>query len=282
MNFKKYLLNEDRMTHKHNAVQYKDVFKNLKEDAIFTIKKHCSEILQVYKNSKARIYRGMPLYKSRYIGADSSEIIRKSANTSNYYTTIFSEHPSWSDFPKRSKSYICTNEYVTSHYYGLVYLAFPINGTKIGICPENDMWYSFEKIVGKKLHILDLPSFFDNLNYIKKYFLNQKKSINDSSLIKMKEEINQLGIDIKNNEFSEEKNQNCRNSIRQLIISYKKSSDSLFDYIIKSLDPYKNGFEVVTTSNYPFRKNSSEVWFSGKCIFIRDENPKTDPILNKF
>lgn len=69
---------------------------------------------------------------------------RTSANTDNYYTWwIDGISKKWNEYPKRSKSFICTNNLDTAADYGAPYLMIPQIKTTIGICPKYDFWDSF-------------------------------------------------------------------------------------------------------------------------------------------
>ena len=72
---------------------------------------------------------------------------RKSANTSNYYTVLFSDIlPSWKKFPRRDESWICTTSFNEAVGYGKVYGVFPLGDPLLGICPKQDMWIKHTRI----------------------------------------------------------------------------------------------------------------------------------------
>ena len=89
-----------------------DQFDNLLE-------KNCSDIIKIYKQTGEYIYRGLSGGRSPYIHIDPTKSIRKSRNTSNFYTIMFDEIlPSWKQYPLRSKSIICATSIKVAMSYG--------------------------------------------------------------------------------------------------------------------------------------------------------------------
>lgn len=122
----------------HEIKQYKT---DLDAEAAWKlIEKHCKDAL---KDLDTPIVRGMKAFPSGCGKIDGSAGERKSANTTNYYTTIL-DHVLGPDFPRRSKSIICANweNRRTAEGYGDVHAIFPYDGVKIGVCPEDDMWHT--------------------------------------------------------------------------------------------------------------------------------------------
>ena len=65
--------------------------------------------------------------------------------TENYITLLIDYIlPSWKNYPKRSKSLVCSSSKSISWGYGnKAYVVFPYNNAKIGVCSEVDLWESF-------------------------------------------------------------------------------------------------------------------------------------------
>ena len=118
---------------------------------------------------------------------DSSKVTRKSANTRNWYTLLF-DHvlPAWQNYPKRSKSFICTTNMSTAQNYAALggndgFQVHPVGNPIIGVCPRGDIWRSFDGVnlskvqtIFKKLAVLcDLPTTdsLENLNNIISFLL---------------------------------------------------------------------------------------------------------------
>ena len=167
------------------------------QDAIEWVKPNSvnfyNELIDSYekkRQNKLLIYKGMTSC-GPYILSDPSKIQRESANTYNYYTVLFDNLPSWSEYPKRSKSLICTSElniafgYSDTKENGALYIVIPKDNTKIGICPTYDIWDAFDGkldliALNNKLHQGGVPvdydsiiSYLQNSAQFKKYDINK-------------------------------------------------------------------------------------------------------------
>jgi hypothetical protein len=214
--------------------------------------KNASDALSALKAGKNCIYKGFspssePLGK--VLLTDPTKLIRKSRNTSNYYTILFSNLPSWHSFPKRNNCLVATTSYTTAFNYGDVYLVLPFNGAKIGVCPSEDIWFSFRDKINirslfnfnnalKNAGVSDnsyqelLTSFYENKS-------NVSKALNREYIIKPPVWINQI------------------NKIKTI---------SGVEYALNKLfDPYTNGFTLQSIYNLP---NDSEVWTDSKAYLI--------------
>jgi hypothetical protein len=225
-----------------------------------------SEAYNAYKN-KSIIYRGI---KPDIIMPDISIQTpgdRISENTINLYTRLFSDIlPSWKDYPKRSQSFICTTSLKDAEAYGAAYITLPINGTKIGVCQESDIWYSFSNVS---------EDFYSNLNtYISKIYglMNKIANIKKDDLINMNnnELINVFNIVtevIKNPKYAYT---GSNEIIRTMINEIKNTGISMLDYLNTQLSPYENYFQLVDINNYNITTKDTvrEVWFSAPAIFV--------------
>lgn len=111
-----------------------------KDEFYKLLKEKCKNNLKDVLNSKSiHIYRGIKI-DDRFLKFTGNKI-RKSANTSNYYTILFSDIlESWKNIPKRNKSLICTTDYIKASEYGQAYLVIPYDNTKIAYCDADDFW----------------------------------------------------------------------------------------------------------------------------------------------
>jgi hypothetical protein len=75
---------------------------------------------------------------------------RKSRYTTNHYTKLMDTLPSWKSYPKRSQSIICTTSPRRAKEFGPSFYILPLNGAKIGVCPEYDLWESFKNALGEQ------------------------------------------------------------------------------------------------------------------------------------
>lgn len=207
------------------------------------------------------IYRGNSNLKTDYyLASSNNHDERLAANTSNYMNLITGNLPSWSAFPKRSKSFICsTNSFYAKGYgggmlFGTAYRVYPKNGTKIGVCSARDFWDSF-----KVLKVFD----FDNVSSFN-YFI----SLMDASQWKyedMKRSINAFGSKIKNDLVGLSTRDQNRTK------GFMEYQGTLFDFFAEMLDPIKNDFELKTPDTFTNMPNDVEVWTEGPILLIREK-----------
>jgi hypothetical protein len=113
-----------------------------KEDFLELKMTYCKD----WNKDDTKIFKGIDTILSEYNYINPTIIERKSANTSNISTLLFDNSPYNINYPKRSKSLICTSNYNRATLYGDVYRVIPFDGAKIAVCPDYDFWYSFRKI----------------------------------------------------------------------------------------------------------------------------------------
>lgn len=144
-------------------------------DEIMTqfFRKDYSEAWKAYQQGH-KIYRGDRRLEGNFI-IGVTPGIRVSQNTSNIYTQLFSHLlPSWEEYPPRNRCAVCTNNVNKAEGYSNndIFYIFPKNGTKIGISPARDIWYSFNVLL--KQYRIDTLNDFNTLilNYMS-YVSNQ-------------------------------------------------------------------------------------------------------------
>jgi hypothetical protein len=186
---------------------------------------------------------------------------RQSQNTLNYYTELFSNIlESWKDFPKRNHSIICTNDYNKStDYGGYSYIVFPKNGTKLGICPADDIWYSFNKFFEK---ISDSYFYLDDFNKVIYTILNAYDFDNIEEFIYNFKDITKETF-IKDL-FSTEEDINLYNL-------FYRHKNNLYKFLNTIFDPYVNDFGLIDIDDLIDVPDSREIWFDGDCIFINEK-----------
>lgn len=86
------------------------------------------------------IFRGVTNDNGIMLGNPGKGKDRVSKNTHNLYTLWIDNHPSFKDFPKRSKSFICTTNVRYAGEYGLPYIVIPKDASDAGVCPSSDIW----------------------------------------------------------------------------------------------------------------------------------------------
>jgi hypothetical protein len=217
------------------------------------IENNCKEILEKYRNSPSRIYRGT--YKAENIYFTNPKTSkRQSQNTLNFYTVLFDNLPSWKNYPKRGNGVICSSYglYVSGYSTsGGPFVAFPYDNTNIGVCPRSDIWECFLTIVS------DLSGFIGDLSILFtpiRIDLTTKASLTKAlssmeSKLKTDSDIMRL--------------------FNKLFMKPYDGKEPLLKFFNDIFDPDKAGFSHYTTSNYP-APDKKEVWFDGSAVMVRD------------
>lgn len=201
------------------------------------------------------IFRGIKDQHSPIFYADPQKSApRKSANTFNYYTLLI-DHilPQWSNFPKRSKSFICSNDYYGADGYGTTYIILPKNGSKIAVCPSNDIWTGFIKRAGESLWSINHVFRSMGLNYDNwKTFKAELKAITIEGF--------EYHISSKHELFYD--------SIKSKLGKF----NTLYELIEWIFDPKENGFFIINPGGKT-PHTRVEVWTEGPVIGVRVDSP---------
>lgn len=260
--------------------------------------RNCATAIEQYKNGVV-LYRGLKKPKDSLTYSDSTKSVRASAFAkSNQYTIWVDNHPSWKDFPKRSRSFICSTNYHTARHFGIPHIVFPIGDPKFGICPVSDFQLSF-------------PYAYKNYNFGVLSLNNQISSLVDQysekiyhtydELLKALAELQKRYDDLKDRGLikawlsKEPKKQEQafdlmspeeRRFTHQLVDPNSNGgifqvNHSIFDSLSYALDPYKNGFKIEDFSEMKFLDNK-EVWFSGKAYFVSMKSELYQTLKNEL
>lgn len=228
---------------------------NLSEDdALNLVFDKCKNALQAYRKGTI-IYRGTSGFNSKLVDPKKSPE-RESANTHNYYTLIFNNHKLWNKFPNRE--IICTLDKRTAFDYGdtnegVSFVVFPFDGAKVGVCPAEDMWYSFKKLNGGlESFMYFLHGIFELTGHVPQTYKELQKCILKINKSEYKDEIYDrcLSFNLDGNEFL--------NSVKD------------FDkFVATYFDPKKNNFKVTSINN--IKGKLQEVWIDSKAVLIPAE-----------
>lgn len=247
-----------------------------------------------------RIFRGV---NSDYSNAAIiTPGIRISQNTHNIYTRLISDIlPSWKEYPKRNRSFVCSTSINTAMDYaenGFLYVIFPKNDSKIGICSESDIWYSFGYLCSQ-LDIIDLSQFNDLVLYMifkiyyrqdsnellqlthgidsknnkivkKEIYTNIKKIFNLGSTNKIIDLFNNI-TNILNDNYDEFNSLYNDTEYSNKLIAYilKQKNINVLDIIANLLDPNNNKIKYTTVRNFNTKHiKNREVWIEGECLFV--------------
>lgn len=150
--FKEYLT---EMTRVERSELVKSTFKGLtKEQTLEYVKSHCKKALAEFKAGRI-IFRGIKT-KDEYGFISPSSIERHSANTYNLYNVIMSESSNWAKYPPRNKSAICTIDTWKAQRYsynGMPHIVLPVDGFILGVCPDHDIFVSFNDTLSELLNV---------------------------------------------------------------------------------------------------------------------------------
>jgi hypothetical protein len=260
---------------------------------------------------KSVIYRGVES-ESVMLFVQPSKHERQSAHTElNYYTLLFDNLPSWKSYPKRSKSLVCTTDDGAADNYGRVYRVFFKTGSKIGICPERDLWECFSDhfdTMDTFNHILE--NIFANVNGCDKDPQTYEQLVNNFAWI----DRFKLGLfdDVNNFDQEEWEEENPDGDYKPLghnevidkavdliqdLVMFgqifgsgpKKELDTLtanflrgkkdfMEYLEGILKPESNGFEITKVGGK--LPNKVEVWSDGDAVLVADY--EADEILRSI
>lgn len=232
-----------------------EITSNYKELYEF-IKKNCSDALK-----SPPIWRGI-ISDEDFFKFDSTKLpLRKSANTSNYVNLFVSAMKKWKLFPRRQV--ICTTDRMYAAGYGSVYRVFPIDGTKIGVCPNSDFWifpYLREKTANS---IYGLDQKLEDLIQQLRLDIEDSGNVDPailSSLDKAAEDPKALlyALQLAGKYYSSRKT-----FYNHPIVDERSIINLLTDW----LDPVKNEFEISTSKQLP---NNNEVWFDSEAVLVKE------------
>lgn len=223
-----------------------------------TISTQCKIALDQFLSGKTTLYCGWGDLPPNGV-YDSSTGTRKSENTSNWYTTFFDTNPVNSRYPKRSKSFICTDsEFVASEFSGDgMTFVFPFDGVDLGVIPTQDLWelevitpsgsYSYPdlNVVIEKLS-KELGETWDNWDD----FYGAIESLSPPDFELIEEIVEDLG-------FGDQPAHLALLALRKFL----KKAYSLEAQGVKVVSSVAEVSSVAAA-------RAREVWFSGKCVII--------------
>ena len=135
-------------------------------------------------------------------------------------------------------------------------MVFPYDGSEIGVCPEDDIWDSFDLWSLNELND-QLYEMFDKLYPI-------KFAENYGSLVDILETID------KEKDLMSKKVGKYTKEFFTDTVPYFENDKPLLKVLDEFLDPEKNGFKLVKPRPgvFPSKPTSKEVWTSGKCVML--------------
>ncbi len=163
---------------------------------------------------------------------------------------LFDNLPSWKMYPKRSESVVCSTS-IDGIYgrAGGMYYVWPKKGSTIGVCPERDIWFSFD--LGE---YPNLDAFTERMyDYFRDIDLNtalqstKKSNVTYEMLLK-------FDVMKKDTKIDDD---------------YWQDNEKLITgYFNRALSPEHNGFKLVKAGD-TFNSGGyegREVWTDGECL----------------
>ena len=234
-----------------------------------------------FKYDAPFVLRGVGNASSDFLFVSPSQHQRQSANTTNEYTTFIDNDPSWSKFPKRSKSIICGTRENLSYMrdFGEIHMVFPKDRAKFGVCSDFDFWTSFKymrKVLGTTFSMDDLNSAIRDLSAgYGEYGKSQKGS--------------QIKIPKNNTDYNlllkafDQITSFLRNEAHKVLKNTYKdvsSGEKTFEEFYRDLiDPEKNDFKLMTYGQLKNISTSRELWTDSDCVLVKIKNEFEDTYL---
>ena len=232
--------------------------KPLTHDETIKLLENCTNSFSM--SQKYPIYRGFNNGVTESYFIDPSKFTRRSMNTDNYYTLLMDGLPDWKNYPKRSKSIICTTDIVYAGDYGEAYNVFPFDGANIAVCNAADIWGGFKK----NIHHLKwfnkcLNEIADELGIITSLY----RAMSYDDIINVLNE-----IDKRKNELDIKRIWRRTNKEKFFDRYFSQYNDrSLVELIIEAFNPDKNGFKLYTPKTFNVKGNH-EVWTDSPSVLI--------------
>ena len=225
------------------------------EDVLNQIQSFNPHALSMIENGMA-LYRGRGSHFSTGIYQARKQKISYTGHM--YYQWILSEDDSWKDFPPRMESHIATTSQEKASYYGEVYVVIPDRSARLGICPSDDIWDSFQRVKDRGFPSLKEwnTSMYDLMTYAEK---------------------NRMGISAAESQTSYSAFMNALDEISSMPYRLRKGAPTPYDVetireeILSDLDPEANSFLLSDYQNFPLRHSGhlgNEVWFTGPCLYV--------------
>ena len=251
------------------------------KDAYNIMKKNCTEFIENPMN----IFKGAIIDLKHYT-FDSKKFNRPPSSESSaslLYHWVFNNSKYWQDYPKRSEAIIGSLSVLTAQGYGdSVFNVIPFDGSNWGICPEPDIWTSFDN------RIDDLIDFTNDIdNYVKLEFKFHFATHTFTNFIEILKSVNKEN-------FVEG---NLEPRYEDLVLILLETKKNLYDVVEELLRPNMNNFMHLEydemfinfgedkTSPYKLRQYGREVWTDSKCLYIprvEKKDYKTNKEISDF
>jgi hypothetical protein len=231
-------------------------------EAIDLIEKYCQKFLKA--PGVGDIVRGFNLNGEAGIGDSEAGEARRSANTFNYYTLWMDNHEAWKGWPKRSRSFICSETSNIASGFGKPYLVFPFDDAKIAACADEDLWTSFEELRNI------MPS--GNLARFMKIVHSGIKANGQEppeTYPELVRTLKKLTFDHVSFLYNEEKDSRSGNApylLDLMNLIDDAAVESVYELFEKVIEPSE--FELFSNPSKYLADGERELFIQGRCIFI--------------
>ena len=211
---------------------------------------------QTIAKDQSPIYRGVDEGHEDFYTISPAGFSRQSANTANYTTLFVDNSPAWQAYPKRSQSIICTSSRRMGASYafgGALYRVLPKNGSKIGVCPEDDFWGSFPKL--KTIGISSIEELNFTLRDLWRGYTNYDDGrLEEKDFPTLIKQLDQLSNILEKHGTARQK-------------GFLKHG-SIVKTLEACLDPAANGFELMSIEQFSVT-DEREVWTDATSLMVR-------------
>lgn len=262
-----------------------------KEVSIEWIKEHCSDAIKAYNNGNI-IYKGMRHHSNPYFLRTENKTRRKAAYAlSNLHTNIINRTNEFADYPKRE--HIGSSSINKAYKYGTPYIMLPLNGSKVGVCPKSDIFYSFTRfenefnlgsfnqgyrvLIDVYESVIHTDPKFDTISELKSVFKELHDIYLEQKMVDDKHEENvEMLKDVMTEEFSHDNNR-MRFFNKVIFPCIVKGTATKFLNMFKRDEKWK----VQNISNLDLPRDC-EVWTDGLVVMVyADDEDTLEEIFEK-
>jgi len=238
---------DDYLLHRRRNQTIKRYIKAQKEVNLLSAVKWTIENASQWIKYKPEINRRINSSNDIFI---SKPVKRYSRDNLNCYNLWIDNNKLWENFPKRSKSFICS-------YKGIImpdtFIVIPKNDAKFGSFNISDIYVAFQP------YIIDIESLFDDMaNEYTKYFKEQFNDINYKTMI----------IQITKLENYLKKHTEINNIIENRYFSIIKGEGNWINKLNFMMNPDLNDIKVKNIKELLKNKENTEIWTESECLFL--------------
>jgi len=238
--------------------RYIKASKRMNQDkAIDFILENCKEWVE----NPVDIRRGISM---EYDFFYSKPVTRLSRDCRNYYTLIMDNAPEWKDYPKRSKSFICSLG--DARMGGNIFNVIPLDGSKWGIASSDDIYDSFEKGLSR----MGFKGYTSMSEIMTTFYTIAEKyygiEVSDSNWAQFKKDLKKIEKIAKTKELEIYFDFDIYINMDKNIMKSQNILKSLIDII----NPIDNNFTFCEYSELSKIHRGDECWTDSPCVFIKN------------